>query len=187
MSGPRPGPRPETLWLLAAGALLLAALIGGSWIVVDKYRQAASQLADIQPRYARLTGMLQHQEQFAQMGQTVQTNLQQFVYPAGQDSGQIGNTALQRVRELASARNLRVSSSQAAAPREDNGLDRIGLVLRIEGQWPELVEFLRELVQQRPAIYTTTLQMAVQFGGMPGTAPAVLSQLDLYVLQERKP
>ena len=187
MNGPRAAPRPETLWLLAAGALLLALLGGFCWVVVAKYQQAATQLADIQPRYARLTGMLQDKEQFAQMEQVVQANLGQFVYPAGQDSGQTGNAALQRVRELATARNLRVSSSQAAAPRDEHGLDRIGLVLRIEGQWPELVEFLRELVQQRPAIYTTTVQLAVQFGGMPGASPAVLTQLDLYVLQERRP
>lgn len=180
-------PRPELLWLLAAGALLLALLAWSSWFVVSRHQQAAAQLAAIDPRYARLTGLIQHKDEFAQMSQAVQANLQQFVYPAGQDAGQVGNNALQRVRELATARDLRISSSQAAAPRDEHGFDRIGLVLRIEGQWPQLVGFLRELVQQRPAIYTTTLQMAVQFGGMPGTAPAVLSQLDLYVLQERKP
>ncbi len=180
-------PRPELLWLLAAGALLLALLAWSSWFVVSRHQQAAAQLAAIDPRYARLTGLIQHKDEFAQMSQAVQANLQQFVYPAGQDAGQVGNNALQRVRELATARDLRISSSQAAAPRDEHGFDRIGLVLRIEGQWPQLVGFLRELVQQRPAIYTTTLQLAVQFGGMPGTSPVVLAQLDLYVLQERRP
>ena len=180
-------PRPELLWLLAAGALLLALLAWSSWFVVSRHQQAAAQLAAIDPRYARLTGLIQHKDEFAQMSQAVQANLQQFVYPAGQDAGQVGNNALQRVRELATARNLRISSSQAAAPRDEHGFDRIGLVLRIEGQWPQLVGFLRELVQQRPAIYTTNMQLAVQFGGMPGTSPVVLAQLDLYVLQERRP
>ena len=176
-------PRPELLWLLAAGALLLALLAWSSWFVVSRHQQAAAQLAAIDPRYARLTGLVQHKDEFAQMSQAVQANLQQFVYPAGQ----VGNNALQRVRELATARDLRISSSQAAAPRDEHGFDRIGLVLRIEGQWPQLVGFLRELVQQRPAIYTTNMQLAVQFGGMPGTSPVVLAQLDLYVLQERRP
>ena len=180
-------PRPELLWLLAAGALLLALLAWSSWFVVSRHQQAAAQLAAIDPRYARLTGLIQHKDEFAQMIQAVQANLQQFVYPAGQDAGQVGNNALQRVRELATARDLRISSSQAAAPRDEHGFDRIGLVLRIEGQWPQLVGFLRELVQQRPAIYTTNMQLAVQFGGMPGTSPVVLAQLDLYVLQERRP
>lgn len=180
-------PRPELLWLLAAGALLLALLAWSSWFVVSRHQQAAAQLAAIDPSYARLTGLIQHKDEFAQMSQAVQANLQQFVYPAGQDAGQVGNNALQRVRELATARDLRISSSQAAAPRDEHGFDRIGLVLRIEGQWPQLVGFLRELVQQRPAIYTTNMQLAVQFGGMPGTSPVVLAQLDLYVLQERRP
>ena len=180
-------PRPELLWLLAAGALLLALLAWSSWFVVSRHQQAAAQLAAIDPRYARLTGLIQHKDEFAQMSQAVQANLQQFVYPAGQDAGQVGNNALQRVRELATARDLRISSSQAAAPRDEHGFDRIGLVLRIEGQWPQLVGFLRELVQQRPAIDTTNMQLAVQVGGMPGTSPVVLAQLDLYVLQERRP
>ena len=180
-------PRPELLWLLAAGALLLALLAWSSWFVVSRHQQAAAQLAAIDPRYARLTGLIQHKDEFAQMSQAVQANLQQFVYPAGQDAGQVGNNALQRVRELATARDLRISSSQAAAPRDEHGFDRIGLVLRIEGQWPQLVGFLRDLVQPRPDIYTTNMQLAVQFGGMPGTSPVVLAQLDLYVLQERRP
>jgi len=187
MTTPFARPRPEALWLLIAGALLLALLAWASWTVVAKYRQASAVLAEIEPRHARLAGLLQNQELLAQTDSALQANLIEHVGTAEEDPGQTGNAALQRVRELATARDLRISSSQAAAPRDEHGFDRIGLVLRIEGQWPQLVGFLRELVQQRPAIYTTNMQLAVQFGGMPGTSPVVLAQLDLYVLQERRP
>ncbi|MFT3778206.1 MAG: type II secretion system protein GspM [Ottowia sp.] len=181
--------RPETLWLLAGGALLLLALAWASWTVVSKYLQASARLAELEPRHARLAGLLQGSERFVQAEGAVQANLAQFVYPAEGDPSQTGNAALQRVRELAAARGLRVSSSQAAAPREDQGFDRIGLNLRVEGEWPQLVELLRELPQQRPIIHYAAMQIGVQQSGrqQPGAPQPVFGQFDLYVLKERKP
>ena len=179
--------RPESLWLLAAGCVLLAVLAWAGWTVVAKYRQASEQLADIGPRHARLAGMLQNKELFAQSASALQANLAQFVYPATDDASQTGNAALQRVRELASTRGLRVSSSQTAAPRDEKGFDRIGLSLRIEGDWPALAALLAELARQRPAIYINTLQLGVQRSGFAGEAPLVFAQLDLYVLKGHAP
>ena len=179
--------RPETLWLAAAGGVLLLCLLWASWTVVAKYRQAAAQLAEIAPRHARVAGMLQNKELFAQSQSALQASLAEFVYPAEEDPSQTGNGALQRVRELATARGLRVTSSQAATPREDKGFDRIGLNLRVEGDWPQLVALLRELSQLRPAVYTSTLQLGVQHGGAQGGPQTVFGNLDLYVLKERRP
>ena len=179
--------RPETLWLAAAGGVLLLCLLWASWTVVAKYRQAAAQLAEIAPRHARVAGMLQNKELFAQSQSALQASLAEFVYPAADDASQTGNAALQRVRELASARGLRVTSSQTAAPREDNGFDRIGLSLRVEGDWPDLVALLRELPRQRPALYTTTVQLGVQGFSAQGTPQTMFGNLELYALKERRP
>lgn len=177
--------RPESLWLLAAGCVLLAVLAWAGWTVVAKYRQASEQLADIGPRHARLAGMLQNKELFAQSASALQANLAQFVYPATDDASQTGNAALQKVRDLATARGLRVASSQSAAPRDEKGFDRIGLVLRVEGDWEQLVALLRELAQQRPVIFTNTLQVGVQQRGLRDQPQSMFGQLDLYVLKER--
>ena len=179
--------RPEVLWLLLAGALLLLALGWASWTVVVKYRQASGLLADIEPRHARLAGMLQNRELLAQADSALQANLAEYVSPAEEDPGQIANAALQRVRELASARGLRVTSSQTAAPREDNGFDRIGLSLRVEGDWPELVGLLGELPRQRPAVYAATVQLGVQGFGGQGAPQTLFGNLELFVLKERRP
>ncbi len=179
--------RPEVLWLLMAGAALLAALAWAGWTVVAKYRQASATIAEIDPRQARMAGMLQNKELFAQSEQALTANLAEFVYPTADDASQTGNAALQRVRELASTRGLRVSSSQTAAPRDEKGFDRIGLSLRIEGDWPALAALLAELARQRPAIYINTLQLGVQRSGFAGEAPLVFAQLDLYVLKGHAP
>ena len=179
--------RPEILWLLAAGAVLLAVLAWAGWTVVAKYQQAANTLAEIEPRHARLAGLLQNKELLAQSQQALEANLTQFVYAAEQDASQTANTALKQVRELAAARGLRVTSSQAAAPRDEQGFDRIGLNLRVEGDWPELVALLGDLAAQRPAIYTATQQFGVARTNARNEAQVVFGQLDLYVLKERRP
>lgn len=179
--------RPEVGWLLLAGALCLALAAWAGWTVVTKHQQAAARLAEVEPRHARLAGMLQNKELFAQSGQALQANLKQFIYAPGGDSSQTANTALQRVRDLAVARRLRVTSSQTAAPRDEDGFDRIGLTLRIEGEWPELVAFMGDLAAQQPAVYTTNLQLGVQSAGVRGEPRAVFGQFDLYVLKERQP
>ena len=92
---------------------------------------------------------------------------------------------LQKVRDLATARGLRVASSQSAAPRDEKGFDRIGLSLRVEGDWEQLVALLRELAQQRPAIFTNTLQLGAQLRGLRDQPQSMFGQLDLYVLKER--
>lgn len=180
-------PRPELLWLLAAGALLLALLAWSSWFVVSRHQQAAAQLAAIDPRYARLTGLIQHKDEFAQMSQAVQANLQQFVYPAGQDAGQVGNNALQRVRELATQRGLRVSSSQAAQPKEDKdtGLDRIDLSLAVEGDWASALGLLRDLSAVRPAVFTGVAGVSAQGAGTAGRPHVATFRLSLFVLRQR--
>ena len=187
MTTPLARPRPEALWLLIAGALLLALLAWASWTVVAKYRQAGAVLAEIEPRHARLAGLLQNQELLAQTDSALQANLIEHVGTAEEDPGQTGNAALQRVRELAGGRGLRVASSQTTAPRDDNGFDRIGLSLRVEGDWPALVALLRELAQQRPALYIHSVQLGIQGFGHQGAPQTLFGNLELDVLKERRP
>lgn len=181
--------RPEHLWLLAAGLLLLLLLALMGLKVLSVHRNASRLLADVQPRHARIAGLLQSTDLLAQSTKALQANLTDYVYPIEGDPGQIGNQALQQVRDLATAQGLRVTSSQVAAPREDRGFDRIGLTLRIEGDWPQLLVLMRELARQRPAIYTDTVQFGTQGNFSQGrpSATVVTVQFALYVLKERKP
>lgn len=188
MSGARRPLRPEQLWpALAATALLVALVLAALWLRGVHVR-AADRLAEIEPRHARLTGMLQNGEQLARAEQAAQANLALFIHPAAADAGQVANGVLQRVRELAAAQELRVTSSQVTAPAEDKNnpeFERVGLSLRIEGDWSRFQALLAALPRERPAIYSQTVQIYAQ--GLPGRAPGTQAQLDLFVLKERKP
>ena len=183
--------RPEPRWLaLGALAVLLLALAAAALWVAGVHQRAAARLAELEPRHARLAGLLQSGERLTQAQQALQANLAQFVHPPEADAAQLGNTVLQRVRELATTQGLRVTSSQTAAPREDKdqpGFGRIGVSLRVEGDWPQLQGLLRALPAERPAIYSDTMQLLSQ-GTQAGRASAMSqAQLELFVLQERQP
>lgn len=178
--------RPEVRWLVLGLVLLFGLGVWASWTVWSKYRQAVDRLADLEPRYARLSGLTQSSAQLTQADEMLTANMADFVYSAQDDASQTGNMALQRARELATARGLRVASSQAAAAREEQGFDRIGLNLRVDGEWPQLVAFLRDLAEQKPLLHQTSLQLGSSFRG-PRAGESVFAILELYVLKERKP
>lgn len=115
--------RPESLWLLAAGCVLLAVLARAGWTVVAKYRQVSEQLADIGPRHARLAGMLQNKELFAQSASALQANLASIRLSGRRRRQPDRQRRPAEGARLATARGLRVASSQSAAPaRREGGL-----------------------------------------------------------------
>ena len=182
--------RPDQLWLVLVAAALLGALVLGALWVAGVHARASSRLAEIEPRHARLAGLLQDNEQIALADQALQTNLALYLHPSEADAVQIGNSVLQRVRELATAQELRVTSSQVTAPtadRDNPGFERVGLSVRVEGDWARLQGLLRALPRERPVIYSHTIQLQAHGGRMVEQAQTIQAQLDLFVLKERKP
>lgn len=175
--------RPERLWLLLWGALLLAALAIAASYVWGKHRWAVERLADIEPRYARLAGLRDAGPQIDELERALAGNLTQFAYPAEGDAAQVGNAALQRVRELAAAAQLRVSSSQVLAPRDADGFQRIGLNLTVEGDWSQTLQFLQALARQRPMIHSDRIQLVRRGSPAPEAPQVIAGTLGLYVLK----
>lgn len=185
MKSPRMAPRPEHVWLLiAAAAVLLATVLGLSY-VVRKHQWATDTLEAVGPRAARLSGLLQNGEQLATEQAALKANLTEYAYPADRVSDEVGNAALQRVRELATARGLRVASSQVTAPKEDKGFDQVGLQLRLEGEWASMVALMSELSAVRPVVFVDTAQLSVQGVGDVARPHNVALQLGLFVLRQR--
>lgn len=145
--------RPEMVWLLLLAAVLVLAVLGGAGYLIRKNAWAQDQLKNAEPRHAMMAGLMAQKDQLAQLQSQLGGNYDHFVYPASVEVGQTGNETLQRVRELASRRNLQVVSSQAMPAREDAGLQRIGLSLRVEGEYDDLVQFLADISRQNPVIY----------------------------------
>jgi general secretion pathway protein M len=184
--------RPEQAWLLLAALILIALAVGAVTFTLGVHGRAAEALAQIEPRYARISGLLEKQQQIGQVRLALGASLARYVYSPDGDANQIGNQVLQKVRDLATGRQLRVTSSQSQPAKEDKdhpGLDRIAIDLRIEGDWNALQGLLTDLTRQTPAIYQSVVQLnALGFGRFidPKAPLTISSQFDLYVLQEHK-
>lgn len=171
-----------TLVALALPLLLLASY------VVQRHRQAEDALSQLEPRHARLLGVLAQRDDIVRVTEQAQELRANYLYPAGQDSTQTGNTAQQRMRDLLTAAGLLVRSSQVLPAKEEHGFDRIGLTLTVEGDQLALQAALAELSVQRPLVLLSDLDIRV-VGGLgnhaPTTAPRLTAQFSLSVLRER--
>lgn len=96
----RPALRPEQLWLVLMACVLLATLVGAAGYGITKYRWATDTLTSVEPRHARLLGLQAAERQMAGIETQLKASLAHFAYPADGDSAQIGNAALQRVRDV---------------------------------------------------------------------------------------
>ena len=181
----RPALRPEQLWLVLMAGMLLAMLVGAAGYGITKYRWATDTLASVEPRHARLLGLQAAERQMAGIETQLKASLAHFAYPADGDSAQIGNAALQRVRDVATSRGMRVTSSQVMPAKEDGQFDRIGLILAIEGEWPQFQALAQELATQAPVIFSDNLHLTAQQVGMPGQVQTMVARVGLFVLKAR--
>lgn len=181
----RPSLRPEHLWLLLAAGVLLALLVGAMGYAINKHRWATETLASIEPRHARLLGLQAAERQMTGIESQLKTSLARFAYPANGDGAQVGNAALQRVREIAGSRGMRVTSSQVMPAKQEGQFDRIGLLLAIEGEWPQFQALAQELATQTPAIFSDNLHLSAQQVGLPGQPQTMVARIGLFVLKAR--
>ena len=96
---------PEKLWFVLGAAVLLLCLGAFVWWALGVHQRAADRLAEIEPRHARLAGLLQDNEQIALADQALQTNLALYLHPSEADAVQIGNSVLQRAHFVGEVRS----------------------------------------------------------------------------------
>ncbi len=171
----------QAFWLL----LLLAPFMAGALYVWHKHQWAQATLADAQPRFARLAGVLQSQPIIADIQSRTQDYLEHQAFPASQTVSQAGNDAQQRVRQLFVEAGLSIISLQVQEVREEADFDRIPLTLRAEGTQPALTSALQGLQKQRPSVAVQLIEMQVSGPVRPDTEPKLSVQLQLTVLRAR--
>lgn len=176
--------RAEHWWLALLAAALLALALAGAAYVVRKHQWATRTMSDASPRVARLSGMAQGGGALKRVQQSLQANLEQFVWGSGQSATAIGNTALQRVREQAAKHELSVSSSQSAvAAHDEAGFERINLDVRVEGAWPALMALLDDIARTSPAVYLDSAQIGPVGRSIGGEQSQLAARLSLFVLR----
>jgi len=177
----------EGMILICTVALAIAPLAMLGWYIAEKHQNAEIQLAQMEPRYARLMGLQAQRTDIEDLLSRARGARGQYIYPASQDANQTGNAAQQRIRDIFSAAGLQVISSQVLPSKEEKGFDRIPLTVRTEGEMLALQSALAVLTSQLPIILVNDLEIQVQGYGNPDpkAAPRLSAQFGLSVLRER--
>jgi len=178
----------EGLILVCTVALAIFPLALLGWYVAERHVNAETQLAQMEPRYARLLGLEAQRTDIEAVLSRASEARSQYIYPASQDANQTGNAVQQRIRDIFSAAGLQVISSQVLPAKDEKGFDRIPLTVRTEGEMLALQSALAVLTSQLPIIVINDLDIQLQGGyanSDPKVAPRLSAQFGLSVLRER--
>lgn len=170
---------------LVLGAVVLIA--GFATYVVTKHVWAQEQLAQLEPRYARLIGIEASGGAMDAALTERRVLLARHAYLSSQDVAKAGSDAQQRAREIFTKAGLDVSSTQVLPAKTVEGFDRIPVVLRVEGDLSALQSALVVIPAQTPSLFIEGFN--VQTMGMPAKndAPQRLAmQVNLFVLRVRQ-
>jgi general secretion pathway protein M len=169
--------------LVALGAAAVVA--AAAFYLFDKHKWAASTLASIEPRYARLLGLQSSAADLDKALTDRRAILARHAYLSTQDVAQAGSDAQQRVREIFGKAGLDVASTQVLPAKAADGFDRIPLVLRLEGDLAALQAALTVLPNQSPTLFAEGFNVQTSGIPRPDAPPRLSMQVNLFVLRMR--
>ncbi len=174
-------------WLQALTILMLVLpVVAAGLYVWSRHDLVKRQLADLEPRYARLAGLLEHQADLKALGLQANEQLTRLTYPATLDVTQAGNDAQQRIRTLFADSKLDIISIQVLAPpKEDAKFDRIPINLRVEGDLASIQNALALLSGQTPSVLIDSLSLQTIGAVKPASIQRLGGQFSFYVLRVR--
>lgn len=174
------------LLLLFLGSTLVLLVFSAGGYIYHKHQWASQRLSEFEPRYARIAGLERNRDNLQQALTQSQAMQSWYLYPPGIDSTQTGNEAQQRIRSLLTSAGMNVVSSQVLTIKQEQGLERIPLAVRADGDIVSLQAALVGLAEQKPALLVDDLQITAQGPGHPA-AQRLIVQFNLLILRPLAP
>jgi general secretion pathway protein M len=134
--------------------LLVIYCVVQCWSLRQSY---VSEIEAIEPRTARLLGIMEKREDLESASREVLTQLQALTYPLGQDSATTAAGMQQEVRDLMSSAGLSISGSQILPTRLESGFEILGLDITAEGNTEVLDDALSGLQAMRPVVFVESV------------------------------
>ena len=119
----------------------------------------SSEIDNIQPRTARLLGMLESADQLDQASGAARNILSDIAYEPGRDAATAAASLQSDVRELMADAGLSVTGSQILDARSGEGYDKLQLDLTAEGNIEAFDEALSGLENLRPLVFVESVKV----------------------------
>ena len=149
------------------GLVVLACII----YFLSLRQEFAREISSIEPRTARLLGILESAEALEEASAAAQLSLRDLAFPSGRDSASVAASLQQSVRELMADAGMSVTGSQILATRSADGYERLTLDITGEGNIEALDVALAELELMRPLVFVESLKIK-PLRARRGNAPA---------------
>lgn len=150
----------RTAWICGLTLLLPALLYFNVLAGLLGLRQAAqAEIERIEPRVARLKGIMQFEDQLRETAQAVESQVAGLVYPASEDRATVAAELQSKVRDILGEAGLSVTNSQVLTVREQGNFDYIGVKLTVAGDLPALDEALAGLAGYLPLVLVESLEV----------------------------
>ncbi len=176
----------RVMWLQTVMiATVVLALGAGGVFIWNLHQRAQSQLSEIEPRFARLSGLAERHAEMKAMSTQVSQRIATKAYPATQDLTQVGNDAQQRIRGLFADSKLDIISVQVLPPKEEGKFDRISIDLRVEGDLTSLQNALSLIAAQTPLVVMESMSVQTIGAVRPASAQRLGGQFNFTVYRVR--
>jgi len=170
-------------------SLIVMALLGlvgfAAYTVWVKHNRVQGILTDLEPRYARLQGLLDRQADVLAADAKAKEQLLQMAFPAKQDLAKTGNDAQQRIRSLFADSRLDVVSIQILPGKIEGDFDRISISLRAEGSLADFQAALGRLAEQSPVILIDSMMLQTVGQARPSAVQRTAGQFAFSVFRVR--
>ena len=164
-----PGKRARmSVFLVLITVILVAGVM--AFELHRRYIWASETLERIEPRHARLAGMLRVQNELSEALHSSQVRLAEFVHPATEPVEKIGNELQQRVRTLASEYGLSVQNSGVLPLTSGDALDVVAVIMTVQGNAVQLRDLLLAMQRERPVLQLDSVQISMARGRMAAGA-----------------
>lgn len=177
-----PGKRGRTL--LALLALAVIGVLGAVSVeLAGRYRWADDTLQGIEPRYARLEGLVGVGPQLLTSYARNQSSLSNAAYAADTDRARVGTDFQQRVRQIAQSSGLRVAGTQILPVRTQEGYSLVSVSATLNGDAGALSAFLVALETEQPSVVVERLIIQGPRAGRRGEIDGTLTvQMNMSVM-----
>lgn len=169
-------------------AILLAfaaPLVAGGAYVWHKHAWAQARLEELEPRHARLQGVRDLLPDLEKAAQDARSVLDKAAYPATTDAIKAGNDAQQRIRSVFEASQLAIVSVQVLEPKEEEGFQRIRVVLQADGVLPKLQEAVIRLKDLAPMVMVDSFAFQSTGAVRPASAQSISASFEFSVLRSK--
>ena len=117
----------------------------------------ASERSRIEPRVARLQGLLEHAPVLQARSEAATARLREIAYAPAQEASALAAALQADARRIMDVVGLNVSNSQVMPTRRDENFERVAVKLTVNGSLPALNDALIGIAASRPQLLVESL------------------------------